>query len=94
MALNPIRPGLRALWLNAASPAKVAVVVAPNDVLHVSDDLAAQLQRGDSHFREVDADFVPPSESSDSVAAAGDVEDAELVDIEPAAKPRARKPKA
>lgn len=53
MALNPIQPGLRALHYDSKQVAKVQIQVQPGDVLHVSDDLADQLQRADTHFKPI-----------------------------------------
>jgi len=82
MALNPINPGLRPLWYDAKSPAKVQLVVARNDVLHVSDDVAAQLQAADPHFKDVPADFVAPVViDPDEVETASDAADVDA-DVE------------
>lgn len=51
--LNPITPGLRALHYDSNQVAKVQIQVQPGDVLHVSDDVADQLQRADTHFKPV-----------------------------------------
>lgn len=56
--LKPPVPGLRPLMLDSKSTAKVALNVAPGDVLAVSDDLAAQLQAADPHFVDHDEDKV------------------------------------
>lgn len=44
--------GLRPLWFNAKSAAKVQVTINPDDRLLVSDDLADRLLAADSHFRD------------------------------------------
>lgn len=58
MALNPPAAGLRRLHLNSKSAAKVALVVAPGDVLEVSDEVAAQLVR-QGNFDDGDPQFDP-----------------------------------
>jgi hypothetical protein len=75
--MNPPAPGLRRLWLNAASPAKVSLSVPPGSVLEVSDDVARQLIAADPHFRDV-----APT------AAAGEADVAVVQDV-----PKARKVK-
>ena len=60
MALNPIIPGLRSLRYDSNQVAKVQINVQPGDELRVSEDLAGQLQRADSHFKDVD----PPSDDA------------------------------
>lgn len=53
MALNPIRGGLRPLRYDSNQVAKVQIQVQPGDELHVSDDIADQLQRADTHFKPI-----------------------------------------
>jgi hypothetical protein len=55
--LKPPTSGLRVLHLNAVSPAKVALVVAPGDELHVSEDVAEQLIAADGHFADGPSPF-------------------------------------
>lgn len=55
MGLNAPIPGLRPLRYDSKSVAKVQINVAPDTVLIVSDDLAAQLQAADSHFKDFGA---------------------------------------
>ena len=73
----PTRSGLRPIWLNAKSPAKVALIVAPGDELLVSDDVAAQLQAADSHFRDGPAP-VTPIEATPQAAAAETADDSDV----------------
>ncbi len=48
--MNAPKSGLRRLFYNAKSVAKVSLSVQPGDVLEVSDDVAAQLVAADPHF--------------------------------------------
>ena len=56
MGLKPPTPGLRALFHNSISPAKVQVSIPPGDVLHVSEELAVQLRTTSTHFEDVAPD--------------------------------------
>lgn len=58
MALNKITAGLRAIHHNSMQVAKVQLNIAPNETLHVSEALAAQLQAASTHFVEVGAEPV------------------------------------
>lgn len=58
MALNPPTPGLtatksglRRIFYDARSAAKIALVVQPGDELEVSDDVAAQLLKASPQFK-------------------------------------------
>jgi hypothetical protein len=88
--LHDPKPGLRALFLDAKSAAKVELRVQPGDELHVSDDVADQLVAADPHFRAVG-----DVRSKGAPAPADDVDD-EPVDDEPVDTPaprRSRNPK-
>lgn len=56
MALNPPTPGLRPLFLNAVSAAKVALSVPPGSVIVATEDVAAALVAADPHFHDLPAD--------------------------------------
>lgn len=45
-------PGLRPIHNRSNQPAKVQVVIAPDDTLHVSEDLAGQLERATTALRD------------------------------------------
>lgn len=55
--MNPPTPGLRpppvTLRYDANRPSKTTVHVPPGDELQVSEDVAAQLEQADDHFRRV-----------------------------------------
>ena len=51
MALTPPRR----IRYDAVSSAKVQLVVHPDDVLHVSDDVAGQLLQASAQFKDLDA---------------------------------------
>lgn len=71
MPLNPIKPGLRAIRYDSVQVGKVELRVPPGDVLQVSDEVADQLQRADSHFKSDDADpavKVEPAETAEPAA--------------------------
>lgn len=74
MPLNhPGRTGLRPLWYNARSAGKVQITVNPGETIHVSDEMAAQLQAADGHFHdgETPSGFdpdPPPVEPADEPA--------------------------
>ena len=54
MALNPPAAGLRRIYYDAKSTAKVQLHVAPGDELHVSDDVASQLLLQSAQFKDAD----------------------------------------
>jgi hypothetical protein len=60
MALKEIRPGLRPVWYNGVSAAKVFLVVQPGDELLVTDDVAGQLFRASAQFKAGPAPAAPP----------------------------------
>lgn len=53
MALTPPTPGLRRLFLNAASAAKVSLSVPPGTVIEATADVAAALVAADPHFHDM-----------------------------------------
>lgn len=53
MALNPPTPGLRRLYLNAVSNAKVSLSVPPGSVIEATEDVAAALVAADPHFHDL-----------------------------------------
>lgn len=59
MALKLPVPGLRPVYYDARSAAKVQLTVQPGDTLIVSDDVAAQLEQGSAQFK---VDKLPPEE--------------------------------
>lgn len=82
MSLNPISPRLRAVKHNAISASKVTLSVPAGDVLHVSEDVAAQLVAAAGEFQSVDVD------AADEV-----VEPVAAAPVKRAAKKSAAKPK-
>jgi len=62
--LKPIEPGLRRIHHDANSVAKVELVVAADDVLHVSEDVAAQLTKASRQFKDV-TDETPAAPEAD-----------------------------
>lgn len=66
--MNPPVPGLRRLWLNAVSPAKVSLSIPPGSVIEASEDVAAQLVAADPHFKDVAAEPVNVTVSVEAVA--------------------------
>lgn len=53
MALQTPTPGLRRLFLNAASAAKVSLSVPPGTVIEATEDVAAALVAADPHFHDL-----------------------------------------
>lgn len=69
MALNPPTPGLtapdsglRSIFYDATSPAKLSLIVQPGDQLDVSDDVAAQLLASSQQFKDGAAPKPAPPE--------------------------------
>ena len=72
MALNPPAGALRPLFNRSKQPAKVSIVIAPGDELHVSADLAAQLTAASSALADIAAADAPkgaPAPADDGAAA-------------------------
>lgn len=72
MALNAPTPGLtatqsglRRIFYDARSAAKVELVVQPGDELEVSDDVAEQLLRSSAQFKQVDEPVSEPDQGED-----------------------------
>ena len=53
MALNPPTPGLRRLFLDGKSNAKVSLSVPPGTVIEATEDVAAALVAADPHFHDL-----------------------------------------
>lgn len=88
MALNPIRTGLRNVHHNSNTVARFDIVIAADDVLAVTDDIARQLLLASRQFVEVTDEQAADIEARKAAAAAED---------EPVEKPKAKrtpKPKA
>jgi hypothetical protein len=51
MPLTSPDPGLKRLYYDARSPAKVHLVIQPGDTLEVSADVAAQLEQASGQFK-------------------------------------------
>jgi hypothetical protein len=73
MSLNPIRPGLRAIRHDAASPSKVSLSIPPGDELFVSDVVAAQLVATSRQFKEDVDEVVEPDVVEQATAAPGEL---------------------
>ena len=82
--LKPVTAGLRALHYDSNQVAKVQIQVQPGDVLAVSEDLADQLQRADTHFKPVDDAGIGPRTGAEDAPA----------EPEPDAKPKSGRRKA
>lgn len=94
--------GLRSIYYDAVSPAKVALIVQPGDQLEVSDDVAAQLLAASPQFKteqpapppavEPDPADEVTSEPEDDTPTDTDTEaPADEPDEEPAATTKPRK---
>lgn len=56
---NPSRSGLRKLFNGTKQPAKVELVIPPNDGLAVSDEVAAQLVAASTAFKDGEPPVLP-----------------------------------
>lgn len=83
--MNPPTSGLRPLFYDSKQVAKVELRVQPGDVLHVSEDVAAQLQAADGHFRDGAPTWTP--DQLDTTPAVGDEGVQPAADPEPAPAP-------
>lgn len=60
MGLKVPEPGLRRLFYDSKSVAKVELRVQPGDALVVSEDVAGQLQAADGHFKDAEPPKAAP----------------------------------
>lgn len=65
MGLQPINPKLRRILHDGRRPAKVSIVIAADDELLVSDDVAAQLERHSPQFKRAGDDPDPAAAGQD-----------------------------